>query len=280
MYKLSLRKLVCGLLVAGFATANTSAFAGNERFLRVIEKGTLVVAVKGDNKPWGFRGDDGKLIGMEPDMAQDVANSLGVKLELVAVQSSNRMQFLKQGKVDLMIATMSDKSDRRKLVGIPDPNYYAAGTNVLAKSGSLNKWSDLKGKPVCGKQGAFYNKKVAKTYGAKIVAFVGNAESKQALRDGKCVAWLYDDSTIIGELASGDWDGFEMPFVTEDYTPWGLAVPKEERENIWGRFMAGMLYEWHRSGRLLELEEKWGIQQSAYLVKINKQLQADHSHLK
>ncbi len=279
MNKVVFRNAVCALLVAGFATANTSAQAGNERFLKVIKKGTLVVGVKADNKPWGFRDVGGDLVGMEADMAKDVAKALGVKLKLIAVQSSNRMQFLQQGKTDLMIATMSDRSDRRKIVGVPDPVYYAAGTNVLAKKGILKKWTDLKDKPVCAKQGAFFNKQVSTRYGAKIVAFVGNAEGKTALRDSKCVAWLYDDATIIGELASGKWDGYEMPLVTEDTQPWGLAVPKPERENIWGRFMAGMLYEWHRSGRLLELEKKWGIKQSDYLVRINEQLQADHSHL-
>ena len=42
------------------------------------------------------------------------------------------MQFLEQGKVDLMIATMTDKPDRRKVVSIVDPNYYSSGTNILA----------------------------------------------------------------------------------------------------------------------------------------------------
>ncbi len=117
-------------------------------------------------------------------MAQDVADALGVELELVAVQSSNRMQFLEQGKIDLMIATMSDREDRRKIVGIPQPNYYTSGTNVLVpKAVGLKDWEELRDKPVCGKQGAFYNQIVEEQYGAKIVAFTGNAESKQALRD-------------------------------------------------------------------------------------------------
>ena len=48
-------------------------------------------------------------------MAADVAAKMGVDLELVAVQSSNRMQFLEQGKIDLMIPTMSDRKDRRDI---------------------------------------------------------------------------------------------------------------------------------------------------------------------
>ena len=240
----------------------------------IKKRGTLIVGVKADYKPYGFRDPSGAIVGIEPDLAADVAKRLGVKLELVPVVSSNRMQFLQQGKIDLMIATMSDKANRRKVVGVPDPNYYTSGTNVLAKKGVLKTWADLKDKPVCGKQGAFYNKQVSQRYGAKIVAFVGNAEAKQALRDGKCVAWVYDDSSIMADLASGEWDGFEMPLKTEDDTPWALAVPLEEVDGIWGQFMSGMTYNWHRSGRLVELEKKWGIQPTAYLQSMNKKFEA------
>ncbi len=257
-----------------FVLSASQAQAQNDRFKRVLERGTLVVGVKADYRPWGFRDSSGKLVGMEIDMANDVAKALGVKLELIPVQSSNRMQFLQQGKIDLMIATMSDKANRRKVVGVPDPNYYTSGTNVLAKKGAVNKWEDLRGKPVCGKQGAFYNKIVAQRYGAKIVAFVGNSEAKQALRDGKCVAWVYDDSSIMADLASGQYDDYEMPMATEDDTPWGLAVPLDELDGIWGNFMSGMIYNWHRSGRLIELEKKWGIQSTAYVGAMNKKFEA------
>jgi polar amino acid transport system substrate-binding protein len=273
MIKTLTQRALCAIILASFALVTTQANAANERFMKVLERGVLVVGVKADYKPWGFRDSSGKLVGMEIDMAQDVADALGVKLKLVPVQSSNRMQFLEQGKIDLMIATMSDKANRRKVVGIPQPNYYTSGTNVLAKKGVVSSWADLKGKPVCGKQGAFYNKQVSQKYGAKIIAFVGNAEAKQALRDGKCVAWVYDDSSIMADLASGQYDDYEMPMATEDDNPWALAVPLEELNGIWGNFMSGMTYNWHSSGRLVELEKKWGIQSTEFVMDMNKRFE-------
>ncbi len=275
-----LTALACTAAALGVLTSGFSADAANDRFKKVLERGKLVVGVKADYKPWGFRDPSGKLVGMEVDLAKDVADTMGVALELVPVQSSNRMQFLQQGKIDLMIATMSDRTDRRKIVGIVDPNYYTSGTNVLAKKGAVKTWADLTGKPVCGKQGAFYNKAVSQRYKAKIVAFVGNAEAKQALRDGKCIAWVYDDSSIMADLASGDWDAYEMPLATEDDNPWGLAVPLKEREGIWGRFMSGMIYHWHASGKLMELEKKWGIQPTDYVKKMRDKFTFEHGHLK
>lgn len=259
--------LLAAALVAISATAAYAAECTNDTWNRVMERGKVVVGVKADYKPWGYRDTNGDLVGMEIDMAQDVADAMNVELELVAVQSSNRMQFLEQGKIDLMIATMSDRPDRREIVGIVGPNYYTSGTNVLAPSAlGLSEWEELRGKPVCGKQGAFYNQIVEERYGAEVVAFTGNAEAKQALRDKKCIAWVYDDSSIMADLLSGEWGGFDMPLPTEDDNPWALAVPKAEEHCVFGRFMSGMQYNWHRSGRLVELESKWGIQPTTYLV--------------
>ncbi|MEO0624352.1 MAG: transporter substrate-binding domain-containing protein [Pseudomonadota bacterium] len=266
----TLKTGLAAILMASVATAATAAQCTNEVWNKVMERGKIVIGVKADYKPWGFRDENGNLVGMEIDMAQSVADTMGVELEMVAVQSSNRMQFLEQGKVDMFIATMSDRADRREIVGIPGPNYYTSGTNIMSpKALSFANWEDLRGKPVCGKQGAFYNKIVEERYGVMVVAFTGNAEAKQALRDKKCVAWVYDDSSIGSDLASGNWDEFEMPLASEDDNPWGLAVPVAEKECVFGNFMSGMQYNWHQSGALIALEEKWGIKPTQYLVDQN-----------
>ena len=262
---------VSGIALAAMTAGSVSAQCSNEVWNKVMERGKVVIGVKADYKPWGFRDESGNLVGMEIDMAADVAEKMGVELELVPVQSSNRMQFLEQGKIDMMIATMSDRADRREIVGIPGPNYYTSGTNVMApKALGFSNWEDLGGKKVCGKQGAFYNQIVEERYGVEIVAFTGNAEAKQALRDKKCVAWVYDDSSIGSDLSSGNWDDFEMPLNSEDDNPWGLAVPLGEVNCVFGNFMSGMQYNWHRDGTLIELEKKWGIKPTAYLADKNE----------
>ena len=273
-----MKKIITSFLTAILMISPISLFADghactNDTWNKVMSRGKIVVGVKADYKPWGFRNSDGNIVGMEIDMAADVAAKMGVDLELVAVQSSNRMQFLEQGKIDLMIATMSDRKDRREIVGIVGPNYYTSGTNIMSpKALGLKNWEDLRGKPVCGKQGAFYNQIVEERYGAKIIAFTGNAEAKQALRDKKCIAWVYDDSSIGSDLSSGEYDAFEMPLNSEYDNPWALAVPSKERNCVFGRFMSGMQYQWHQDGSLIALEEKWGIKPTKYLADYNERM--------
>ena len=161
---------------------------------------------------------------------------------------------------------------RRQVVGIIEPLYYASGVSVLAnKKAGLKTWEQLKGQKVCGIQGAWYNKPVAEKYGADIVAFKGQTEAEVALQQGNCVGWVYDDTAFAERLADPKWAGFEMTLPSIMEEPWGLAVPLPERDGAWGKFMSDLLVEWHKTGKLIELEKKWNIPASAFLKKMHEQ---------
>jgi len=108
---------------------------------------------------------------------------------------------------------------------------------------------------------------VAEKYGADIVAFRGQNEAETALSQGNCIAWLYDDTAFMERLADPRWAGFEMPLETILSEPWGAAVKREERDGPWGQFVAKIVADWHRSGKLIALEKKWNIVPSAFLEK-------------
>ncbi|WJS85912.1 transporter substrate-binding domain-containing protein [Paracoccus sp. TOH] len=271
-----MKNILTAILASTVALAPIAAAAetcSNEGLKRIQQRGTLIAGVKADYKPWGYRDTNGNIVGLEIDMAQMVADTLGVKLELVPVIASNRMQFLQQGQTDIMIATMTDTADRREIVGIKGPNYYASGTAALTpKAVKMTGWEDLRDKPICGVQGSFYLQKIEQRYGAKVSAFGNAAEAKQALRDKKCVAFVYDDTTIGADLAAGGWDDFEISLPVEDFAPWGLAVAKPEENCALGQIMSGLQYTWHRDGTLIELEKKWNVKPSPFLEDMHQQM--------
>ncbi len=253
--------LFAGLLIAGPALADVID--------QIHSRGELIVGVKADYKPYGYINENGNIVGMEPDLAKHVADALGVKLKLVPVQASNRMQFLQQGRIDLMIATMTDRPDRRKVVWVVDPDYYSSGTNVLAlKKAKLTHWSDLKGLPVCGIQGAFYNRKTQQKFGAKIVAFKGTAEALTALKQGRCVAFVYDDSFITSKLNDPAWSNYDMPLKTIDEEPWGLAVKHGQKR--FHAVMSELIKRWFKTGLIQKLETKYHIKQNSYVEKMHQ----------
>src|SRR5215470_4740694 len=110
-----LRLCMAGI-AAGAAVVLTMGWAAAQTLDKGKQRGVLVVGTKADYKPFGFRDTTGAIVGFEPDLARDVAQRLGARLELEPVVSANRMQFLQQGKIDLMLATMNVTQERRQTV--------------------------------------------------------------------------------------------------------------------------------------------------------------------
>lgn len=270
---------LAAIWVASTVLSTAGAQGADAHLQQILERGVVRVGVLGAFKPWSFPAPDGSMQGIEIDLAQSVADALGVKLEPVVVTSANRMQFLQQGKIDVIIGGMYDTAERRKAVGIIEPSYWTSGPTLLAKEGVIKDWKDIAGKPVCAKQGVYYNKLVETQYKATLVAFTGNTEGKEALRSGKCVAWVYDDASIMADLASGEWEGYEIPVSVLFNNPWSAAVPLEDIDTGWGAFMAGMAYRWQASGKLVELEKKWKVKPSEWIAEQHEKARWDTSYL-
>jgi polar amino acid transport system substrate-binding protein len=264
--------------VAAQAPAAAPQAQASDTLQRILREGRLRVGVRADYRPWGFRNPAGEFEGMEIQMARDVARTLGVTPEFVPVVAANRMQFLAQGQIDLMIATMSDTAERRGIVGIVHPNYYSSGFNVLMpRNVQVRDWEQLRGRQLCAIQGAWYNRPASERFGAEIVAFTGIAEVETALTQRRCLGWIYDDNLIAVMLAdpSGRWRDWHQPLPSQSDTPWGLAVRLADVNSPFGRFMSGMVAGWHRSGQLLTWEREAGIAESPFLRRMHEAMR-DH----
>ena len=233
-------------------------------------RGTLVVGVKPDYRPFSYRDPKGELVGIEPDLAADIAKRMGVKLELVPVVSSNRMEFLQQGKVDMLIATISDKPERRRVVQAIDPQYYADFVNVIvSKTSGIKTWADLKGKPICATAGAWYNKTITQTYGPDLLAFDGSDKPLFAMKQGNCVGYMYDQSNLQGRMLDAEWNkDYAMPLEGILQTPWFMAVAKGN--DGLAKIAEDASKDWMKTGFIIDEEKKWGLAPDAYSIGMHK----------
>jgi polar amino acid transport system substrate-binding protein len=262
------RWLTGALAFAAFSLLPTYA-AEADVLDEIKARGVLVVGTKADYQPFGFRDASGSIVGFEPDLARDIAAALGAKLELMAVVASDRISLLTSGKLDLVIATMNETPERHKLLDFVQPGYYASGVNALApKALRLHVWQQLRGKPICTVEGAFYVEDIEQRYGPQLQSFKNTREMYDALRRARCVSVVYDDTAIIGQLQSPDWDEFEMPLLSILVEPWGLGVRLGEAR--FEKVLSDIVTEWHRTGRIAALEEKWHIPHSAFAEEMRR----------
>lgn len=264
-----LRKVALAILLAIVPATASLADSLDD----IKKRGTLIVGGKADYKPFGFRQADGTVVGYSVDLAEALAKELSVKVDLVPTTAANQLQFLQQGKVDIIIAAMNDTPERRQIVSIVDPGYTASGVTMLAaKAAKIASWEDLKGKKVCAVQGAYFNRPVQEKFGADVVAYKTTAEAYTALKGGNCVGLVYDDNNLLQAAQAPEWQDFEvrLPSILEQPTVMAVRLG-EDRLN---KAVADALAGWFKSGRIAELEKKWFGRNSGYVAEKTKELKA------
>ena len=264
-FSLCFAAVFTGLLCQSYAADGVDA---------IKQRGILDVGVKADYKPFGFRNVQGDIVGIEPDLAAALAKRLGVTLSLIPVSGANRAEFLQQGKVDILIATVSDKPERRKVMQAIDPPYYSDSVNVLlVKKADIKSWVDLKGKTLCATSGAFFNKIIAQQYDVNLLAFEGSEKPLLALQQGNCVGYLMDQTLIQGKLLDPEWKGdYAMPLEGIMETPWIMTVAQGNTTLQEAAEKATI--DWMKDGTIVAEEKKWGITPTAYSQRMHEKYAA------
>ncbi|WP_197344215.1 transporter substrate-binding domain-containing protein, partial [Ralstonia pseudosolanacearum] len=90
---------------------------------KIHQRHKLVVGVVLSGGPFGsIDPATQRAVGFNVDLAQALGRGLGVEVETVQVQPSNRIQFLQQGRVDLLVAAMELNPERAELLAhVPTP---------------------------------------------------------------------------------------------------------------------------------------------------------------
>lgn len=209
--------------------------------------------------------------GLNVDLAEDIGRRLGAEVELVSVLPANRVQFLQQGKVDLLIANMEWTAERGQILGsVPTPFYRVGGTAAVLKDSKINTWQDLKGQPVCTSQGSSYVKPLTE-FGAELKAFKSSSESLLALRGNNCVAAVHD-STLINPLLTSNPEWKDYRAIAPELNPAPSVIWTRQGETDTQAKLDGIVKDWHRTGFLIEAEKRHNITPaSPALVELHAQ---------
>ncbi|SCW49440.1 amino acid ABC transporter substrate-binding protein, PAAT family (TC 3.A.1.3.-) [Rhizobium mongolense subsp. loessense] len=276
MSSTNLTKLLFGLALSISALMSTQASA-DATLDRIKGRGTLTVGVILSGAPFGYIDPKTQAQkGFNLDIARALADDLGVKLETVTVTPPNRVQFLQQGKVDILIANMQYTEDRAKILDyVPTPYDRSGGAAVVRKDSGLRDWVDLKGKPVCVSQGSNYTQPLMEDYGAVVKALPSQPESLLALQGGNCVAAVHVGATVglLLQDRSEEWKDYAIPFPTELIPSDSVIWLRKGEKDTQAALDAGVK-KLHASGKLLEFAKVNRLPNIEYLQQQNRVLSA------
>ena len=227
------RQAVGVVIGAALAVAVLHAPQARADKLDDIKKaGVLRVGVFDANPPFGYAdAKTGEPVGLDVDYAQEIANKLGVKLELRATNPANRVPLLTSGKVDIVAANFTITDERKKQIEFSTP-YFASGLQFIAKKGVLKQPDDLKkdGIRLGVDKGTTQETTLREGYpNARVIAYDDSPLALTALRTGAIQAFAQDGAKLGALLATlPNRSELEIsPFVlTRDNM--GIGVPKGE----------------------------------------------------
>jgi polar amino acid transport system substrate-binding protein len=257
-------------VVAAVALLSQIGPGASQSLQAIRHANTIAIGVKADSKPWGYLDPQGRPIGFEIDLAYEIARRIGVQPKLTVVTSANRIQLLEQGLIDVILATMSDTPERRRVVHMVEPFYYADLTNLLVPSNTaIKKWDDVNGRKICGVQGSLYNRWLEQNYKAQVIAFAGLTETFAAFKQGLCDGVVYADQILRETTADkAIWGAYSVGLEAVNEIPWAIAVRKSEADSDLSKVLGETINEMHRTGALIAIAKKWGLEENAFLVRV------------
>ncbi len=114
---------------------------------QIKEKGEIVVAMEGTWAPWTYHDEQDNLVGYDVEVAQLIAEKLGVKATFVEGEWDGLLAGLDAGRYDIMVNGVDITEERQLKYDFSTPYAYNR-TAVIVKSDddSIQSMEDLNGK--------------------------------------------------------------------------------------------------------------------------------------
>lgn len=226
----------------------------------VTDAGVVRVGVRNDNPPMSFIQEDGEWVGFDLQLAEALADEMGVELELVPVDGTTRISFLESGQVDMSVASMNHTRSRDEAIDF-SITYFWDNQSFLVRTGTYENIDELFGQRVAANAGSSvidsWNGYVADAGGeaSEIVEFDDKLAAMQALRDGAVEGYSEDNITLLA-LAEGDPN---LTLLPGGHNPvqFGVGVPENDSE--WRDTVNLALQEVWKDGTYQELYDRWFI---------------------
>ncbi|MBQ8559141.1 MAG: cysteine ABC transporter substrate-binding protein [Tyzzerella sp.] len=175
----------------------------------IKESGTIKIGVFSDKNPFGYVDEKGEYQGYDVYFAERIAKDLGVEVEYVSTDAANRVEYLKSGKVDIVLANFTVTEERAESVDFALP-YMKVALGVVSPDGALiTEPEQLNGKKLIVTKGTTAETFFTENYPEiELVKFDQYTEAYNALLDGRGDAFSTDNTEVLAWALQND--GFSV----------------------------------------------------------------------
>lgn len=240
---------------SGASTPSESADAYADTSLEDVKKsGKLSIATSPDFPPFESLEND-KVVGIEIDLLDMIAEKLGVELEINEMDFDSVLPGIQSGKFTVGVSGITVTEEREKNADFTTPYFAAAQAIVVLKDSPIKSKADLEGKKVSVQTGTTAEDYCTKN-GYDVYAFQANNDALSALTSGRVDAWVIDNETGIqmSETTNGKTVVLDEPMTTE---PYSFAFKKGSTSLV--NEINGYIEGWLKDGTIEKIFEKYNV---------------------
>ncbi len=255
--RISLVFICVAMLMLGFVASGVSQEVS---LLDEIQKrGVLRVGCMLDFPPLGWRDQKGEPAGFNVKLAEDMAQALGVKLEVVETVAANRIPALVAKRIDVSSAGLTITNERAKAVAFTMADRRGAMFVLTASNSPIKTLDDCKNYKIATVRGTtpeiyfldYFKKKNIKI---NYISYDSNGDALLALNQNKVDA-IAETDIWFGKIMAQNPGKFKIvePSYFSEWT--GLAVRYGDEK--WFHWVNNFLWLEHISGRIRQLHEEF-----------------------
>lgn len=247
---------IATIVVAALAVA-TPHQAQARSLDEVLSSGKIRVGINPTLEPLGLFNEKNEIDGFDVEFSKKIAEMLGVELEVVKVQSTDRIPFVASGKIDYVMGAMTRNPERAKVIDFTLPVHTEVFGVLTTAEHPYKHWKDLNSSDVKLVQvrGTTPIKFIKENLPQAEVLLLDNyPDAIRALAQGRGDA-LVDVIDFVGEHMNRhdtDWKVLETP-VNVYYCGLGVAKNNHSLRN----WLNVAIFTLHNDGTIDEIWKKW-----------------------
>jgi len=160
--------------------------------LNLQKEGVLVMGTNAAFPPFEYL-EGADVVGLDAEMMQEVADRLGLELEIKDMAFDSLPESLQIGEIDCIAAGLTVDPDREEVMSFTDGYYVATQTIIVKADSTIASAADLNDKAI-GCQSGTTGQFTAEGYTTNVVPFENGAVAVDALLNGQVDAVIIDDN--------------------------------------------------------------------------------------
>lgn len=251
--------LTIGTVLTGCGSDTTeeaSEDTASNLYETIQEEGVITIGTEGTYAPFTFHDEAGELTGFDVEIAEEVAERLGVEAEFVETQWDGIFAGLDAERFDMIANQVGVNEERLEKYAFSDPYIESGAVLVVSENNTdINSFEDVSGKTAAQSLTSNYGK-MATEFGAEIEAVDGFSQSVQLIEDGRVDATFNDKLSYL-DYKKQKPDAQIKVVDEEDEMAESALMFRQDGTDELVEAVNDALADMHEDGTYLEISEKW-----------------------